>query len=255
MNINIAWRRLSNNNLYSITSRVSCLICFSGIECENEVYSARQLEARSVDAAASCDKPKSSSVDQVEILATVSLINNKIVESKDRENIIEDIDIKNSKIINERSRPLAVTASLFRTQEPKPQKEVLASKKDSDQQKNILQKPVSSTDQIFGELKKIQLPPEQHLFQVLPEVYLYCLDRIYERHEKKNVPFFFLLLVIRENLYSNTYHRASNKCSSVAQDLRLLPEVCLLRLPRYKRPEGLRLKLQLQAYSHLVRRR
>ncbi|XP_046750846.1 protein similar isoform X2 [Diprion similis] len=146
----------------------------SEIECENEVYSARQLEARSVDAAASsnCKQPLSpvALAGCPAAIATPTTNNN----NNNNNNNVEKLDAGctgelitgNSPI--EPPTPFSVTASLFRQQE-KPLEETSQTSKNKpfDTEKDLFSKPASATDQIFGVANKIpesqtdnlQLPP------------------------------------------------------------------------------------------------
>ncbi|XP_046434709.1 protein similar isoform X2 [Neodiprion fabricii] len=131
----------------------------SEIECENEVYSTRQLEARSVDVAASSDcKQPLSPVAVAGCPAAITVPttinpnnNNNNVEKSDAgcpgKLITGDLPI-------EHPRPFSVTAALFQHEEkPIDETPQVSENKPFDTEKDLFSKPVSATDQIFGVAK------------------------------------------------------------------------------------------------------
>ncbi|XP_043273763.1 hypoxia-inducible factor 1-alpha isoform X2 [Venturia canescens] len=160
----MAYRFLSKNGGYAwVVTQATLIHCskqqkpisivcvnhiLSGVECEDEVYSERQLEARK--AGVTVNSPAASTIDEYEIEDKFNLqslpaltidtpsatddsfdATNDFVDESDRENQEDKNEAKNATIQNfdreilmkntkfaiaENSRPLTVTASIFRSQ-------------------------------------------------------------------------------------------------------------------------------------------
>ncbi|XP_048509123.1 protein similar isoform X2 [Athalia rosae] len=156
----------------------------SGVECKNEVYSVRQLEARSVDAAAISLEEKEEEIDStaassypVALVATVAVVKNEETRpAADRlllNSLSIPVPIQQQK---DRSKPLSVTASLF-SQQDKPHKDFVASKKVLDPQKEefLTNKPVSITKKIISANEQQRTRPlsvTKSIFAPAPQVVL-----------------------------------------------------------------------------------
>ncbi|XP_017761384.1 PREDICTED: protein similar [Eufriesea mexicana] len=138
----------------------------SGVEREDEVYSARQLAARDTEKAVKLEPAVSS--DAVEPPRTTKLrlqvqVNRKKLEESSLDNEQQfSVSVVKPEPATDRAKPLTVTSLIFRAADVKPKKEVVQLR-DGSRKDNTFPRPVQSTEKSFAGVKALKESLEESL--------------------------------------------------------------------------------------------